>query len=359
MRICLVADSSSIHTKRWAKYFVKRGHELQIISIRPGKINGATVYYVGPYEPPSGITCSSVSQALRISYITRKLVKKLKPDILHGHYLTDSGFFAAFTKHHPFVVSPWGSDVLVYPAQSRISKLIAKYVLRRADKIHSVSTYLTKKIIALGADPNKIITVPIGIDLNKFRPDKAQQDKIENVIISTRTLSPIYNVGLLIRAVPYIIKEIQNAKIIIVGDGAQKNDLIATACKLQVHKYIDFVGRIEHENIPKMLAAAKVYVSTSLSDSLGISNLEAMGCGVFPVIVDRPAVREWITNGVNGFLVPPNDPKMLARKIVDAINDEKLRDFAEKKNLEIIQKKAGWEENMIQIERLYNNILEV
>ena len=88
------------------------------------------------------------------------------------------------------------------------------------------------------------------------------------------------------------------------------------------------------------LPGADIYVSTSLYDGTSVSLLEAMGSGAFPVVTDIPANREWITNGENGFLVPVDEEKYLANRIIDAIRKPRLLERSRIENLSIAERCA-------------------
>ena len=83
-----------------------------------------------------------------------------------------------------------------------------------------------------------------------------------------------------------------------------------------------------------------------------------MGSGVFPVVTDIPANREWITNGQNGFLVPFDEEGYLANRIIDAIRNQALREKSRIKNLSIVEEKALWPANIEKIQKVYSQLLK-
>jgi glycosyltransferase involved in cell wall biosynthesis len=85
--------------------------------------------------------------------------------------------------------------------------------------------------------------------------------------------------------------------------------------------------------------------------------LEAMGSGAFPIVTDIPANREWITNGQNGFLVPVEEEKYLASKIIDAIRNQPLREKSRIENLSIVQEKAFWPVIIGKVKEVYSGLL--
>jgi len=162
---------------------------------------------------------------------------------------------------------------------------------------------------------------------------------------------------LLIRAIPIILKDEPETKFRIAGDGSERKALEREVKSLNINSSVEFLGRVPHKEMPNLLSQADIYVSTSLNDGTSVSLLEAMGSGVFPVVTDIPANREWITNGENGFLVPADEAESLASKIIDAIRNRELAEKSREENRLIVQQKALWAEYIKKIEYIYANIL--
>ena len=98
--------------------------------------------------------------------------------------------------------------------------------------------------------------------------------------------------------------------------------------------------------MPALLREHHVYVSTSPHDTTSVSLLEAMACGLFPVVTDIPANREWIVDGENGRLVPAGQATRLAVTLIDSWRDSGLRERARRHNLELIASRGRWEDSM-------------
>jgi glycosyltransferase involved in cell wall biosynthesis len=357
MRLCVVGDGRSIHVQRFVEYLAGN-HEVHLITHKPWESDSYETHYVGPFQPPKGIGIQSVSQLMRISANTKKTVRKIKPDLVHAHYLQDAALFAARSGFHPLVVSAWGSDVLIHPFRSRTYRIMTKYVLKKADAVHSVSGQLTSKLIELGTDSKKVFTLPYGVDTALFKPGEMQSGEIQNVVISTRNLKPVYNHQLMLRAAPQILKEIGNARFMIAGEGEQREELEVLARELNVADRVELLGSRKYDEIPSLLNSSKVYVSVSLSDGTSNSLMEAMACGIFPIVSDIEANAPWIKDGENGFLVPTDDPEVLAAKTVEAMRNEELRENARKINPGIVAERANWKKNMMEIEKLYDRLVK-
>ena len=117
-------------------------------------------------------------------------------------------------------------------------------------------------------------------------------------------------------------------------------------------------GRLGAGALAGELRAADVYVSTSRSDSTSVSLLEAMACGIPPVVTDIPANREWITEGRNGLLVPPGDPVRLAEALRRMIGDRELATAVRDLNVGLVRERGLWRDNMEKVERAFVRLVE-
>jgi glycosyltransferase involved in cell wall biosynthesis len=294
----------------------------------------------------------------------RSLVKKIKPDIVQAQFIGVPGYLGAATGFHPLVLTARGSDILIMPKQNPIYRLFTKQALKRADCVICVSSALREEIIKLGASSNKIEMAPAGVDTGEFSPGLRNERllhvlKIDDspVVISTRSLKPIYDVETLIRAVPLVLAEIPQAKFVIAGAGEQEDYLKELARDLGVSDNTKFIGWVPRTELPKYLSSADIYVSTSLSDGTSNSLLEAMACELAPVVTDIPANQPWINEGDNGFLFPTRDYERLAAKIVHLLRNREIREDFGKRSRNIVQQNAEEETEMGKLEGIYHELV--
>jgi glycosyltransferase involved in cell wall biosynthesis len=220
-------------------------------------------------------------------------------------------------------------------------------------------------MIKLGTDPDKIHFIYHGVDTQRFRPvhkNEALQKTLgvsgSPVIISIRSLSPIYNVETVVKSAPAVLRQFPGAVFIIAGEGSQKEYLEDMARSLGVLEHSKFIGLIPHEELPQYLALADVYVSTSLSDGgISVSLMEAMSCGLAPVVTDSGDNRLWIENGKNGYVIPVKNPEILAEKIVHLLRNQGLRETMGKINRQLVEQKANYEKEMDKMEKLYEEVV--
>ena len=114
LRILGVGDAKSSNFAHWATRLAERGHEVHVVSgrvnTREGELDGLVVHQFRDLDP-----------LLRVPMIRRSrfapalagLARRVRPDVVHAHYLLPYGYWAARAGTHPLVVSPWGTDALV------------------------------------------------------------------------------------------------------------------------------------------------------------------------------------------------------------------------------------------------------
>lgn len=364
MRICYLANASSVHTHRWVRYFAERGHEIHVISFENAQIEGTTVHVL---KLPVLVKNATFPLKMASIHRIKTLIKTIKPDILHAHYVTNYGLFGALCKFNPFVITAWGSDVLITPEArftSTIKNPIAKYALRKADSITCDAQQMKEAMTTLGVSPQKITLIYFGVDTRKFSPRQKSEELRAKLriydspaVISLRNLEPLYDIESLIRSSPLVLKEVPESQFVIAGKGSEEKGLMELAKSLGVSDNVKFIGFIQNVELPQYLSTVDVYVSTSLSDAgIAASTAEAMACGLPVVVTDVADNKKWIDNGVNGFVVPVKDPKSLAEKIIYLLQNEDIRKKFGKTNRKIIEERNNYYKEMKKMEDIYKEL---
>jgi glycosyltransferase involved in cell wall biosynthesis len=367
LRICLLCNAQSIHFQRWALLLRMRGHRVKVFSLLYGPIPGIDVTALGSPKAPFPMF-TSVKKLLKTLYRAgrglhiKKELMIFKPHIVHAHFLIDAGWIAAWTGYHPLIVTAHGSDVLVHHDQSQIDKMVVRFVLRKADLVTSVARHMEKRLLELGCEATKMVYLPNFVDTQRFNTTCRQPGRYHGVlsspvILSVRSLKPVYDVRVMVEAVPRVMSQVPDAKFVIIGEGSDKEMLMARAQQLGVASHVEFLSPVSHEQLPEFYRQADIYVSASRSDGLCVSLLEAMASGLYPIVSDTPGNRELIENGVNGCLFPVGDEQALAASIVQIIRQPHRISEVMRRNRDLI--KTGFEEQRIvdRTERLYEDLL--
>ena len=355
MKICFFGDAQSIHVQKWCQHFYKIGNEVSLISFRKKDIPNIDIYHVdvGPINPAGG----NWKVLLKVFHI-KKLLKKINPDIFHAHYATSYGVTAALINYKPFVVSTWGSDILISPKKSIMIRLLLRFAFKRASRITVVADHMLKDVFKLGVNQEKTTVITHGVDTSLFKELKKEKE-VNFTVICTRNLEEVYNHKSLIRAFAIALKKDSSMRLKIIGDGSLKEDLIRFSEKKGIIEKVFFVGRINQKEMVVHLNQSHLFVSFSKSDGDVVSIVEAMSCGLPCIGSDIPANRLWISNNKNGFLIPLSEVDKLSESILKAKRDYKELVYSSSRyNAEIIKGKGNWDSNMKKVIEMYNSILK-
>jgi len=375
----LIGNPDSVHVRRWAEHFAARGFDVHIVTFYPPQQTsprGVTVDFLrrravnaGGGGGSSGTrdALSRFPGLLRLATATRLVqagfrgtVARLRPDLVHAHYVSDYGFLAAITGRHPLVVSAWGSDLLVDPKRSVVTRAMVRWVLSRSQLVTYDSRQVAGAARGLGARPAQLLEVVMGVEeeymkLASKAPPPARRAPL---IVSLRSLErPLYNVELILRAMPDVLRAQPEAHLVIGNDGALRPHLEQVAAELGVSGSVEFVGFVERPGaLAELLSRAAVYVSIPSSDGTSVTLLEAMAAGAYPVVSDLLSNGEWIDKGGGG-LVRVGAPRELAAAIVRGLADPDRRESAARRNLDVVRSRGLWEQNMQRVEDAYRRLM--
>jgi glycosyltransferase involved in cell wall biosynthesis len=284
-----------------------------------------------------------------------RTLRKIEPDLVHAQSLI-SGMPALISKKMlkiPYIVWGQGSDVYL---PNGLVKLTSKTVIKNADSAIALTEDM--KRVMQDIYNRDIAVVPNGIELgvNVEKPHVRILEETYKRILFVGRLHPVKGVRYLIQAMQLIHESHPETKLILVGDGEERDYLEDLTDHLGIRECVDFVGEVPHERIIDYLDHADVFVLSSLSESFGIVLLEAMACGL-PIVATRVGgIPEIIEDGVNGYLVNPGDYQELSERIQLLLRDEASTAEMSKNNR---QKATGysWEQVVNKLEKLYWGIL--
>jgi 1,2-diacylglycerol 3-alpha-glucosyltransferase len=311
--------------------------------------------------------------AVPYSWQIDKRINSLNLDLVHAHTPFSLGFFAKYVskdRQIPFVqtfhtlypeylhyiLGLVGKTLIVqYGAKGMI-----KFLYNRSNFIIAPSLKIKEYLEKCGVKkPIEIIST--GIDLKKFKNiDKKifkQQYKInpqDKILLSIGRLGQEKNLDFLL----YALSKIKNNKIklLIIGDGPEKANLIKLAKKLNVNKKIIFLGYINREKIPFALAASNVFVFTSKTETQGLVLLEAAASSKPIVAIRDAAIEKFVKNGVNGF-ISDLKPEIFAQKIEKILDDKNIykKFFVNSKK---IAQNFSIEKQSKKLIKVYNKLLD-
>jgi L-malate glycosyltransferase len=319
LKICYLADAQSVHTQRWAMALAARGHAVTVCSMRNAKIEGVTVRLLSTLTPFGKLGYIGVVPQLR------RLIDRLKPSVLHAHYASSYGLMGALAGYHPYLLSVWGTDVFQFPLTSRAHAALLKFNLRSADRILSTSRVMAAETAKYVTVP--IVVTPFGVDPSVFAPRPRSGDPRPTIGI-VKPLQHRYGFRTLFRALCIVRHGHPEVRLIVVGDGQDKDSIVADARNIGLADCVTFVSALPHRELPDVLRQFDVMALPSYEESFGVVALEASASGL-PVVASRiGGLPEVISDGRTGVLVPPGDHVALSTSL-----DRLLRDVALRKQL--------------------------
>jgi glycosyltransferase involved in cell wall biosynthesis len=201
----------------------------------------------------------------------------------------------------------------------------------------------------------------IGVDTDRFAAPYSKPNRC--TILCTRGFLPVYNNEYLIKSLALISRSATYDRVIFSSTGPTLDSCKNMAAQLLPHKIrekVFFLEGLTAEDLITCLMQASIFVSMARSDGTPISLLEAMSCGLFPVVSDIPQNREWIHPELgNGILVPLDQPNKLANALETAIRDDALRDRAIAVNRKMITEKANSRINMAVLAKKMEELIEI
>ena len=292
-------------------------------------------------------------------------MQKEKYDIYHGHVYT-SGIAAnilARMNHGIAINTIHGS---YYPAWNQLAdpltaafyrmgeKTLAPYLAQISDlQIHACH-YFAEQVIKWGAQPEKIRVILNGVDTNRFDPSKITVEKkiVCPVILTARRLVKKNGVDSLLRAMPHILDRVE-CKLLIIGDGPERSNLIHLVEKLGIKNNVNFLGAIPHNDIATYIAVADIAVVPSIVEASSIFMLESMAMGK-PVVATGAWGLEEIINGKNGMLT---DATHLGEAIAGLLcNGQMQRELGENAR-QYVFKNHNWENIAKRVESEYIRLM--
>jgi glycosyltransferase involved in cell wall biosynthesis len=227
-----------------------------------------------------------------------------------------------------------------------------------------------------GADQRRISVIPCGFDKGEFWPITKPFARralsfasSEPLLLSVGRLTPRKGLDNLIRGLARLSQEQGiRARLVIVGGNSDLADpaltpeiarLQALAAEEGVADRVLFTGRRSREFLKLYYSAADLFVTTPWYEPFGITPLEAMACGTPVIGADVGGIRFSVMNGVTGFLVPPNDPAVLAARAAELLRDPQRMKEMGRSGIQRVHAQFTWPKVARSISVFYEQVLGV
>jgi glycosyltransferase involved in cell wall biosynthesis len=206
--------------------------------------------------------------------------------------------------------------------------MILKFNFRKADKILSTSHAMTGAIRRY--TDKEVCVTPFGIDLNVFKVFPATRvfSTGDLVIGTIKALEPVYGVEILIHAFQLVKEKLQGipVKLLIVGGGSLEGNLKSMVRQSGLEKEVIFTGKVPPAEVPQYYNRIDIFAALSLSESFGVSVLEASASEKPVVVSDAGGLPEVVVDGQTGFIIPAGNAEKAMEAIEKLIMDKALRD---------------------------------
>lgn len=346
-----------VHIEDLTKGLTKRGHEVTILTTKNPKLlnhekkNGVDIFYY-PKSNPRLYTTIFFKDFVDFFEVINK-TKKF--DIIHdqnsllGHsyiFYSKNNLPAVITFHGTYydelnsrfnVIRSNVASVTKIKSFLSIFKILFGLVqlliiIKKFDGFIATSNEEVGKIKKYHLIPDdKIYKVYNGVDTGEFKPafGSAVRQKFglnrEKVILTVSKIEEQKGIQNMILALPEIVKEMKDVKLMVVGSGSYMKHLETLVKKLNVSNYIIFTGTVPIERLPDYFNACDLFVNPTIrQNGYDLTILEAMACEKPVVVSNIGSVPTVIEDGVGGLLVPPGDIKKLAEAVIKVLSDKEL-----------------------------------
>lgn len=273
--------------------------------------------------------------------VLKRVLQEYKPDLLHLHTMNEITPSALFLlKTYPTVMTLHGAEtflskLLLWNLKSEgkkglnmagklryfyfnsIQKFFYKFALKNVDIFIAPSAFIQKMA---EADVSPIIHLPNFIELQRFHEVRNNYN-----LLFVGRLEKIKGGEFLIQAIPFIIKAFPQTTLTIIGDGGNKSDLCHLTKKLQLEKQVQFRGWVEHKELDTYYEKASIVIIPSIGpENFPTVCNEAMSAGRPVIGTNLGGIPEIIDDGVNGYLVEPENPEQIAEKVIKLFSEENL-----------------------------------
>ncbi|MBN1234132.1 MAG: glycosyltransferase [Candidatus Coatesbacteria bacterium] len=303
-------------------------------------------------------------QSAPLSASLVKYFRKLKPNIWHFHLPNPTAVIAYLSSFQTYgsLLVTYHSDIIRQKTLGCLYKPFSLIFLKKADAIIATSDAYAKSSDELKLFRNKTIAIPIGIDPPGFWQSMnvlAQVSEIKKktekpIILFIGKLRYYKGLHILIEA----MKEI-DAVLIIAGEGPMEKELKMIACKYDVLEKIVFEGEVSEERKWALLQSADIFClpSTYRSEAYGICQIEAQLAGLPVVTTELGTGTSFVTiDKKTGYVIPPDDSKLLAKKIKKIIYDPLLKQKFGEAGRERAEKEFSLKLMLSRLEKVYNEL---
>lgn len=286
-------------------------------------------------SPGLPLTKEGYTMGLRYNLRARRLLYRM--DIVHVHHPFLSGSLAlryckpleipiVCTNHTRYDL--YAKVYLPFVPQEVADKMLQVYLsafYKDCDLVIAPSQGMRAVLDELGVKA-RVEVIPNGVDLLPFRQpiQPAPREKFgfspdEIVLVYVGRVSKEKNIDLLIESFAYIAPAVSQARLLIVGEGPEREDMLAWVREKGLEGIVQFAGLVPYDELPAYLTMADVFLTASVTEVHPLTVIEAMAAGLPVVGIDSPGVGDTVEHEVSGLLAaaPEDFPDQILRIVRD------------------------------------------
>lgn len=297
----------------------------------------------------------------RLALDLKRVIRELKPDLVHAGPIQTCAFLAALTGFRPILTMSWGFDLMQDVHRNRWWEWVTRYTLKHSTFFTSDANVTRDKAVAYGMNPDRTVVFPWGVNLDNFMPTTDHRSLITDhfTLFCNRSWEPRYGVDVLAKAYVKVAASRPEVGLILLGGGSQGAALRQILQDGGVLERVYFGGQVSQNDLPDWYHMADLYLSPSHVDGSSVSLMEALACGLPALVSDIPANREWVTDGENGRLFRDGDVNDLAAKIIWAIENRKSLDKIGAQARATAEARADWRKNAAILLQTYQTVVKL
>lgn len=275
------------------------------------------------------------------AWAIRSELRRRRVDLLHAHWLIPGGLAARLGRalarsRVPLVCTAHGSDVAALTAA--LSGVLLRWVARGSARIGVVSPALGRRLAARGVPQERIAVLSMGVEV----PATASPSRDPATVAFAGRMVAGKGVDRLLEAFATVAAQHPSARLELAGDGPELAEYRARAGALGDAARIRFHGALPHDAVLELFARASVAVVPSDDEGLGLTVLEAMGCGCAVVATRLPALEDVVSEDENARTVPPGDVAALAGALLSVLRDPALAARLGARARADVARRFGW-----------------
>jgi glycosyltransferase involved in cell wall biosynthesis len=364
LRLAYLGDVGSPHLHRWLNAFVARGHAVALLVAEGSDPPTDAMPGVEPLAFRSLTARPSPVGAWAARRDLRRILDAWRPDVLHAHYARSPAWHAWLSGFRPYVVTAWGSDVLLAGRAGRIGRLATRLALRDAALVTAGTGRLAAAAVAMGARTDRLREAQFGIDTERFRPGpEAPELRAElglgpaRVVVSSRILAPLYRHDVVVEALAELPADVVVVSTSMRADAAERARLESLAAERRVDERWRILPAMDAARMAELYRLADVVVSVPESDAMPQSVMEAMASGTPAVVSDLPDVHDWLGDLTPQLIVPVGDAPATAEALraALALTPDARHALGERLRNRIVER-ADARRSMDRVEALYRQL---